>query len=114
MRIFSPDGENVWLDADDLQDAIELQSLSTFSFADKVGIRLEVNRNQHFRACIPARPPLPSRPRFADFEHWWALWDTTKDPEKKRICSIAWRAALAYANAADDPEPRDTGVPKGL
>lgn len=116
MRIFSPDGENIFLQADTLEDAIELQSLSTFSFADKVGIRLEVNRNQHFRAVIPARPGKP--PGYADFDHWWNVQTVTlKDQETKRLCTIAWRAAIAYAYAPDpapDEQERDSGIQKSL
>lgn len=116
MRIFSPDGENIVLEADDLQDAIELQSLSTFSFADKIGIRAETNRNQYFRAIIPARPSKP--PGYADFDHWWNVQTVTqKDQETKRLCTIAWRAAIAYAYAPDAPpegEARDTGIRKVL
>lgn len=112
MRIFSPDGENIVLEADDLQDAIELQNLSTFSMAKRVGIRVETNRNQFFRAFIPVRPGKPKS--YPEFERWFDLWDQTKDPETKRLCSTAWRAALAYAYAPDEPEERDTGVPKAL
>jgi hypothetical protein len=26
------------------------------------------------------------------FEKWFDLWDTTHDPEVRRLCGIAWRA----------------------
>jgi hypothetical protein len=97
MRIYSPDQQNIFLEADTLEDAIELQSLSGFSFASRVGIAIETRRNQFFRVIVPARPRKPSQ--YPDFNHWFDLWDRTKDPEVKRVCFIAWRAALAYAYA---------------
>src|SRR5882757_6861640 len=36
--------------------------------------------------------------REGEFEKWFDLWDTTKDPEVKRLCGIAWRVARDTAS----------------
>jgi hypothetical protein len=41
------------------------------------------------------------------FEEWFDAWDTTKDPEVRRLCKIAWHTGAYFRGIWTPPVETD-------
>jgi hypothetical protein len=44
------------------------------------------------------------------FKQWFDLWDTTGDPEVRRLCEISWKTALCFQSVTDCDQTRKAAL----